>query len=258
MLRHSLPLVAFVIAAFIVAPNCWAQGLPSSPQPVSQPSAQSPNPANQNITIPAGTQVSLKLVSPITTKSRPGDAVRAVSAFPVTVGTQVAIPVGTYVEGVIQKVNKRRPAQMQFTRLVYANGYTVPINGEYLQARMVDERVVAPTVATASAPDAQAESAPAFEPAAAFTGDGEPNDAILAQQSPLPPLPQPQSHIGTVVGLAVAGAAALVVTAVIFHHRAGYDGVLFGTGWQFEMNLQEPISVDAANVAAALAVSNAQ
>jgi hypothetical protein len=47
--------------------------------------------------------------------------------------------------------------------------------------------------------------------------------------------------------------AALVVAGIVFHHRGPYHGVVFDSGWQFEMDLQSPLSVDAASIAAAIA-----
>jgi hypothetical protein len=50
----------------------------------------------------------------------------------VTVGKQLAIPVGTYVEGVLDKVTKGGRSgpslKMHFTRLDYVNGYSVDID----------------------------------------------------------------------------------------------------------------------------------
>jgi uncharacterized 2Fe-2S/4Fe-4S cluster protein (DUF4445 family) len=60
------------------------------------------------------------------------------------------------------------------------------------------------------------------------------------------------------VGLAVGGAAAVVAIVVLEHHHRGNSGVLFDTGWQFEMVLESPVTVDAASVAAAAAPSGAQ
>jgi hypothetical protein len=199
----------------------------------------------QTITIPVGTRIPLALASPISTKAaRPGNAVRAVAGFPVTVGTRLAIPVGTYVEGVITKVTKRSPSgpslQMHFTRLLYANGYSVVIDGTTLQAKAVP-----PNSRTS-------------ESAGLVTQNGSYN-SLAAEPSPQLPTVQPApSHTGAVVGLAVGGAAAVVAIVVLEHHHRGNSGVLFDTGWQFEMVLESPVTVDAASVAAAAAPSGAQ
>lgn len=229
----------FALVVLLAASTSWAQEPASNPQPPSQ--AQAPAPAasqNQTITIPVGTRIPLALVRPITTKARPGNDVRAVTGFPVTVGTQLAIPVGTYVEGVIDKVRKRgrwgASLQMHFTRILYANGYSVSIDGANTQAKALSPKLSSPETT-------------------AFAGESGSYNALAAQQSSgLPPLPNPGSHIGTVVGVAVGGAVAMIVTIVLVaRHQGGGNDVLFDTGWQFEMVLQSPLSVDAASVAAA-------
>ena len=54
------------------------------------------------ITLAAGTKVPLALNSPISTKTaRAGDPVYAHTTFPVVLNEHVAIPAGTYVQGVI-------------------------------------------------------------------------------------------------------------------------------------------------------------
>src|SRR5581483_2911590 len=86
------------------------------------------------VTVPEGTRIALALTSPIGTRiSKPGDIVRTVVTFPVAVGNVVAVPAGTFVEGVIDKVMRPRslnkPAfQIHFTRMIFPNGYTVPIS----------------------------------------------------------------------------------------------------------------------------------
>lgn len=216
---------------FLAASACWAQQpAPDSDQSPASAQTQAPAGPAQTIMIPSGTRIPLTLNGPITTKSQAGDAVRAVTAFPVTVNTQVAIPVGTYVEGVIDKVNKRTPSvQMHFTRLLYANGYSVAVQGTNAVARTMEPSAM-PT-------------------ASAFAGGVGPSFAVGQQPPPLAPLPQPQSHVGTAVAIGVGSLAAGIVGAVLLvRHRGATTGVLFQPGWQFEMVLQSPVSVDAASV----------
>jgi hypothetical protein len=163
----------------------------------------------------------------------------------VTVGTQLAIPVGTYVEGVIDKVTKGGRSgpslQMHFTRLLYANGYSVAVDGANTQAKALSPKSSSP------------------EPTA-FASESGSNFALPAQQSAGSPAVQPPaSHMGAVVGLAVGGAVAVIVTFVLMtHHQGGGNTLLFDTGWQFEMVLESPLSVDAVSVAAAAATPTAQ
>jgi hypothetical protein len=84
------------------------------------------------IVVPAGTQVTLALTSPIMARSAAiGQAVYTQIAFPITLNNQMAIPAGTYVQG--QIVAMKRPGffsphaefQFDFTKIIFANGYTV-------------------------------------------------------------------------------------------------------------------------------------
>lgn len=104
------------------------------PQPatLSQPPVSKPG----AITIPAGTRVPLRLESAISTKSaQPGDGIYLRTIFPVSIDNAMAIPVGTYVQGVITEVKRpgrvkgRAEVLFRFTTLVYPDGYTVTIPG---------------------------------------------------------------------------------------------------------------------------------
>jgi type IV secretion system protein VirB10 len=86
----------------------------------------------QLVTLPANTHVLLVLKNAISSKTaRPGDAVYLQTSFPVVQDGRVAIPAGTYVQGVIDsakrsgRVKGRAEIQMHFTRLIYPNGYMV-------------------------------------------------------------------------------------------------------------------------------------
>ncbi len=229
----------FALIALLVGSTCWAQASMSNfEQAASRDQALTPSVAQtQTITVPAGTRIPLTLASQITKKSRPGTAVRAVTAFPVTVGTQLAIPVGTYVEGVIDKVATGRSGpsvRMRFNHLLFSNGYRVAVSGANTQAKALSPRSTSPeTTATSS------ESGPVY--------------GLVAQQQS-PTLPPPPSHTGAIVGVAVGGAAAAVVAIVLLNrHGGGRNLVLFDSGWQFAMVLENPVSLDSARVAAALA-----
>ncbi|HEY1808815.1 MAG TPA: hypothetical protein VGG42_09650, partial [Acidobacteriaceae bacterium] len=91
---------------------------------------------SQSLVVPAGTGIALTLVTPIQSKTtKVGDTVRAVVAFPVTVGAQVAIPAGTYVEGMVNTVSAHGPSvTIHFTRMLFANGYSVPLDAMNTQA----------------------------------------------------------------------------------------------------------------------------
>jgi len=229
-----------VLLGLLACSTLWVQEPSSNPQP--PPSlVQGVAPATppiRTITVPAGTRIPLALAGPINSKTRPGAAVRAVTGFPVTVGSKLAIPVGTYVEGAIDKVSKGGRSgpnlQMHFTQLLYANGYSVDIDGASLQAK-------------ALSPDSRSSEA------AALAANGGSGNSLAAQALPeTPPLQPPVSHIGIAIGIGVAAAAAGIAIPLILLHHGGGRVVLFDTGWQFEMVLNSPLSVDAASVAAAV------
>lgn len=108
---------------------------------VSPPAAADLPPAltalnGRDFTVPAGTKVLLSLKSAVNTKSaRPGDGVYLVSTFPVIVGSNVLIPVGVYVQGVVDQVQRpgrvkgRAKLLMHFSTMIFPNGQVVPIPG---------------------------------------------------------------------------------------------------------------------------------
>jgi len=184
------------------------------------------------ITLPAGTKVPLRLASPLATKTaRPGDAVHAEAAFPVTASNTVAIPPGTYLQGVVDQVTRRGSHAgftMHFTHMVFSNGYTVS-----LSAATADTRA----------------------------GLSRPGDSMAGgmafQSTPAPPQPSlPGPGRGMIIGLGVGSAVAATVVALILGRRGG--DVYLKAGWRFEMVLVEPLSLDAAKVAAAVAAPGAR
>jgi type IV secretion system protein VirB10 len=230
------------------APDPAAQNAPAS----APRAATSPAAAASSITIPVGTAIPLTLMTLIKSKStKPGDSVRAVVAFPVTVGTQMAIPAGTYVEGVVNKVtakplsNQAPLLSVRFTRLVFTNGYSAPVSAENSQA------LLAPPNASAPANEV-AELLPLQLPGQHFAmGEGQ-------QTLPtLPPLQRVGPNPGVVIGISLGATAAFGIGMLIWaHHRANsYDFAVFDVGWQFQMVLDNPVTLDATQVAAAAAMT---
>jgi hypothetical protein len=235
--------------------DCFAQEQPpllQAPVPAIQTDAQieaqqQSSTQPQTITIPPGTKIPVTLATAIRTKStHRGDTIRAVTAFPVTVGTQLAIPAGTFVEGTIEKLPKwntaqQLPPQIRFTRIIFSNGYTVNINAEMTQAKL--------NPPDTSTPDASYAAASIPEDVHATGGP------LDLQQAPgLPPLPPlPKSHIGLAIGIA-AGVAAVgaVVMILAIHHSGSYDAVVYDVGSQFDIVLEVPVTLDSARVAAAM------
>jgi len=261
MLANSI--TALMIASILTAqtpvpdpqvapPVAQTAPAPAPAAPASQNAAATATP--QTVTLPAGTAIPLTLMTVIRSKStKPGDSVRAVVAFPVTQGTQLAIPAGTYVEGVVNNVtakplSNRQPSfNVHFTHLVFANGYSATLSGVNTQALLLP--------ADASQPANEvAELTPLQMPGQRF--------AMGAGQFPqpptptLPPLPQVGPPKGLVIGSVLGGFAAFTIGMLaLAHHRANsYDYPVFDSGWQFQMVLDTPVTLDVAQVAAAAAM----
>ncbi|WP_263372981.1 hypothetical protein [Granulicella aggregans] len=228
-------------------------------------SAQAAQPAT--VTVAAGTVVPLTLVSQIKSKSsKPGDSIRAVVAFPVTVGTQSAIPAGTYVEGTLltpaPKV-KHQPdpgVRIHFTRLVFANGYSA-----LLDATQTSALAIPPVPSSPGAPPqwgamALSASFGSFDPASFLSAMGfrMPSLAsgwrswLMSPQTTTPTAPPSLPHVGpstgAIVGIALASVVPLVLV-VLFHHRTGNsDFIVHDAGWQFQMKLDAPLTLNTAQI----------
>ena len=231
------------IALPLIATLCSAQ----APLPAPQAAVPAPAVAGTMITVPEGTSIALTLVSTIRSKTtKPGDAARAMVAFPVAVGTQVAIPAGTFVEGVVKSVkapsgrSQTPSVQLHFTRLVFAHGYSVPLDAINTEAFLLTPVLHAPSN------DVLADA----RDGAPYLGE---DFAPEGQTTPqLPPLPSNGPNPAVIVGATLGGAALITVIAILAgrRHSAGVDYALFESGWQFQMTLQQPLTLDPAMVAA--------
>lgn len=113
-----------------------AQASPAPPAAAAQPAAEAAAPVRHTYTVPAGTKILLQLRNSINTKSaRPGDGVYLSSTFPVVVGNRVMIPVGVYVQGVVDRVQRaghlhgKAQLDMHFTSIIFPNGSVVEVPG---------------------------------------------------------------------------------------------------------------------------------
>lgn len=234
--------------------SCLAQetppGPPQSPtapqQPVPTvelPTTPSPEPT---ITVPEGTRVQLALANPIRRRNAHiGDTVRAVTTFPVTVGQDLAIPQGAYFEGRIARVGKHGSTrfdglQIEFKQMLFSNGYSVALDGS-----VVDAKAITP----ATDPDPTRTSATPGLLANSF------------QQGPTstPPPPPPMAQVGPPKGPFIAAFIGItvvsVVSGILFARHRHEQARDFDAGFQFEIVLQAPLTLDRARVAAALSGS---
>lgn len=221
------------IAALTIAAVCSAQ----------LPTAHAQSADAETVTVPAGTLVPLKLISEVHKLStHPGDPVRAEVAFPISIGSHVAIPAGTYVEGTVLSTtapgrDRKAELHLHFTSLVFPNGYSIPLDAVNEQT-LVLEPELGRTRATYELADVR-DGMP-------MLGEGE------GQATTTPTVSMPGPNPAVVVGAALGGTAAVLVLALVLgrRHAAHTDFVLFASGWQFQMELARPLTVDLKRIAA--------
>jgi hypothetical protein len=108
-------------------------GQTTTPAATAVPPIAAPS---QTFTVPAGTKVLLSLKSGINTKTaQQGDGVYLVSSFPVVGGSRIMLPVGVYVQGVVDRVVRpgrvkgRAQIDLHFTTMIFPNGSVVEVPG---------------------------------------------------------------------------------------------------------------------------------
>ena len=208
------------------------QGTSQQPVPALQ---ASPHPSVHQITIPAGTQVPIRLENAISTKtSRPGEAVYARTTFPVAINEKIIIPAGTYVQGKIAQIKPaghlkgRAEVLLHFTTLIYPSGYTVMLPGAIENAPDVDKAHVKDKEGTIQADSNKGKTAatiaqPAGEGAlvGALTHGGE----------------------GALIGAGIGGAIGTTIAALSHGNE-----VTFHSGTTLEVVIQREVQIDASRI----------
>src|SRR5258708_16634923 len=127
---------------------CGFVSAQEAPQAGSSPSLTpaASRPSANEITIPAGTKIPIRLKNTISTKgNHEGDPNYAQSTFPVVVNDRIVVPAGTYVQGKISQIKPagrlkgRAEVLVHFTTLIYPSGYTVILPGAIEDAPGVDK-----------------------------------------------------------------------------------------------------------------------
>jgi hypothetical protein len=123
----------FALFVGITMAHAQTAATPPATSAAPQPAALT---TPQTFTVPAGTKVLLTLKSAINTKTaQQGDGVYMVSSFPVIGNTRVMIPVGVYVQGVVDRVVRpgrvkgRAQLDLHFTTMIFPNGQVVEVPG---------------------------------------------------------------------------------------------------------------------------------
>jgi type IV secretion system protein VirB10 len=120
-----------ILAMVLVSLTCFAQGDPALPDEAG-PAQAAPKEA-ATLTIPAGSRLALVLTSPIASKNvHRGDMIYAQMTAPVTVGNEVALPAGSFVQGTVEKLSRngsRAEMLLQSVSVVFPDGYVANIAG---------------------------------------------------------------------------------------------------------------------------------
>ena len=230
-LAISLALATVMSSQAAVAASMQISAQQPAPQQGGQPQGQ---PANTVVMLPPGTKLPLGLLRPLRVKV--GQDVYLQITFPVTVGNQMVIPPGAYLQGVIAKIIKKDRRSLQFAidsaNLIFFNGYTVPISGTV-------------TVSTTTAALVPQPSPAGGQPVPATAAVGSVTPPPLP---PLPPLPSMNGYRNVMIGVGVAVAVGTTVLIVLAHNRDPEIEV----GTPLEIILPAPVYLDATRVAAAV------
>jgi hypothetical protein len=236
---------------------------PQDAPPLTASPAPSASAATGDITLPAGIKIQLYLTNPLHSRTTQiGDSVHAEVAFPVVIANQLAIPRGAYVEGAVTRVvrpgfSHRAKIQIRFTKIIFENGYQLPLPGATAEASnqtygdAVREIVAGaanesdtPTTKSAGSLSANTVAPFAMLELLAFQFPVNPPPPTLPPQRPLPGQSRAEA-IGIAAGVAIAA-----IAIIGFAHR-GRD-IYLDYGWQLEMTLQSPIILNAAQANAAI------
>jgi len=246
--------------------NGMAQEQEKNQPPANAPNSQNNPPLADNrgatLTIPAGTTVALVLTQPVQTRYlHRGDDVYAQITSPVNSGNQVAIPPGTFVDGKLDKLERkggRGELRLQSMSITFPDGYVAAISGP----------------ATLETGEGYALKDPGqgrFIAAFAMPAGGAGIGALIGHSvgsststvtSTLPPgctgpppgcltssLTAPNAGkntaIGAVIGGAIGGVAALTVLGTSHHY-------FLDVGSPVEMTLRQPVTLQQDEVAKAV------
>ena len=207
------------------------QGASREPAPAL---VTSPHPAHP-FTIPAGTQVPIRLENAISTKtSRPGEAVYARTTFPVAVNDKILIPAGTYVQGKIAvikpagRLKGRAEVLLHFTTLIYPSGYTVMLPGSIENAPGVDKAHVKDKEGTIQADSNKGKTAATIAQPA---GEGALVGALA------------RGGEGALIGAGIGGAIGTTIAALSHGNE-----VTFHPGTTLEVVIQREVQIDASRI----------
>jgi len=207
----------------------------SASQAPPPPLVTSPHPTMHQFTIPAGTQVPIRLENAISTKtSRPGEAVYARTTFPVAINDKILIPAGTCVQGKIAvikpagRLKGRAEVLLHFTTLIYPSGYTVMLPGSIENAPGVDKAHVKDKEGTIQADSNKGKTAATIAQPA---GEGALVGALA------------RGGEGALIGAGIGGAIGTTIAALSHGNE-----VTFHPGTTLEVVIQREVQIDASRI----------
>jgi len=185
----------------------------------------------KTLTVPAGQKLLMQLKSGINTKSaKPGDGVYLETSFPVSIDNTMAIPPGTYVQGVIDNVKRsgrikgRAEVLFHFTTLIFPNGYTVSVPGSVNDVPGADNGRVINKEGSVQADGTKGKDAGTIAGPAA-------EGAIIGALA--------RGGKGALIGSGIGGAAGLAEVLFTRGNEINYPA-----GTAVEMVLQRPITLE--------------
>jgi len=234
MLRKLFALIIKLMVIPSAALFCIAQDAPA-PGGQEQPSRADES-QNLTVIIPAGTRLALVLTHPVQSRViHRGDDIYAQVTDPVTAGNQVVIPPGTFVQGLVEKLearNGRGQLHLQSMTLIFPDGYVTPVSGPVTlrsdEGYALKDPGKGRVVSAVALPLAGAGLGAAIGHAAANTtpqtitsslppGCVGPPPACLSSSMTVPRSAGPATVIGAGIGGAL-GAAASLVLILSSHH----------------------------------------
>jgi hypothetical protein len=218
---------------------------PSSAQPRQSNISAAAKPETE--TIPAGTRFPLVLTDPVSSKAmRRGDELHAQTTAPVTLGDQVVIPAGVFVQGKVDKLRRngnRGEMQMQSVSVIFPDGYVANIAGPLTIESDEGTAWLTPSgkaqAGMVIAPLAGLGIGAAIGSAAHTTQSSTLGGSTITSSSPK------GIAIGSLVGLGIGAAVALVL--LTHSHQFYVD-----SGSPMEMTLSQPVTLTQSQVSNAV------
>jgi hypothetical protein len=235
--------VRILAVLLLLAGASAAQQLKTREEAAEAATRSIPQPSGPLWVVPSGTRIPIQLRQPLSTKNaQPGDPVYAQTTFPIMVEGGMAVPAGTWVQGMVDTVKRagrvKGTAELQFhlTKLIYANGYTLDI------AAAIDQVPGSSTASSVKEPGVVTRDS---EKGKDLERVGE-NAARGGQIGALAGAAARPSIRGFGVG-GLSGIAAGTLIAIL---ARGSD-VVFDTGTAVEIALSRPMAVEVEKISAA-------